>query len=78
MNERRLTALLNRLERLRTNHHSIPISRRRAVLRLAIVELEAELEAESEGEERAAVMRLLPPRHAPALGLYPEPLRPEA
>jgi hypothetical protein len=78
MDERRLAKLLHRLATLRANHHSVSVSRRRAVLRRAIEELEAELDARLRREGDSAVMRLVAPRHAPALGLYPEPLRRQA
>jgi len=59
---------------MRANEQTVPISRRRAVLRAAILEMEEELDR----EERAAAMRLPPPRRVPAQGFYPEPLRRQA
>jgi hypothetical protein len=68
-----ITHLRRQLDALRTSQHYVSEGDA-PLLAAAIRSLEAEL---ARPAERCAVMRLAPAEAAPALGLYPEPIRHE-
>ena len=79
-----VTQLRRQLDALRTSQHYVSEGDA-PLLAAAILSLEAELgrperagrsaDRSERSVERGAVMRLAPAERAPALGLYPEPIR---